>query len=430
MTGDETPAAELVRLRAELARHQRLAEASYALHTTLDLDLLLQLILATARDGVEADRGTVFLLSEDGTELWSKVLQGEKALEIRLPAGKGIAGSVASTGQTVRIADAYDDPRFDRSWDKKTGYRTRQILCAPIRSREGRVVGVFQLLNRTRGDFSHDDETFLEALSVHAAQAVENARLHHASLEKERQDREIALVQGVQRAFQPERVERTFGSLDVACLNVLCEDASGDYYDAFEIPGGRVAVAIGDVAGHGLQAAVVMTQARALLHAFSQSIPAPERLLDTLNDYLARDLTRGRFMTMFLATLDPSDGSVAWSSAGHLPGIVVRADGSVLLLESQGRVLGILSGAVYPLGEPLVLAPGETLLLYTDGATEARSPGGELFGDDRFIEVASRAAGETPVHTLEAVVAALLAFSGRDEMGDDLTLVAVRRRPS
>ena len=140
-------------MRPDAARLERLLEASYALHSSLDLDELLRLILRAAADGVDADRGTVFLLREDGATLWSKVLSGDRTLEIELPVGQGLAGSVAASGEAVCIEDAYSDPRFDRSWDEKSGYRTRQVVCAPIQDRAGKLVGVFQLLNKQGGSF-------------------------------------------------------------------------------------------------------------------------------------------------------------------------------------------------------------------------------------------------------------------------------------
>ena len=132
-------AGEVERLKAELARQQKIGEAAYALHTSLDLDDLLGLILKAAREGVDADRGTVYLLSTDGRELWSRVLSGADRLTIRLPVGKGLAGAVAADGRTIRLDDVYADARFDRSWDAKTGFRTRTMLAAPIRNREGKV---------------------------------------------------------------------------------------------------------------------------------------------------------------------------------------------------------------------------------------------------------------------------------------------------
>ena len=414
-------------LQAELERQRRLAEASYALHTTLDLGELLQLILRAASEGVNADRGTVFLISEDGTELWSRVLQGHESLEIRLPIGKGIAGAVGKTGQTIRIDDAYEDKRFDQSWDKKTGFRTRQILAAPIRGRDGRTVGVFQLLNKNEGNFDESDEAFLDALSIHAALAVENARLHHSAIEKERQDREIALVQNVQRAIQPEQTNQEVETLSIAGLNVLCEDASGDYYDLIPLEDGRVVVVIGDVSGHGMHSALVMAQARALLRAFCATITDLARVVNLLNDFLSKDLTSGRFMTMFIALFDPKTGAMHWCSAGHPPTLLFRREGEVERLISTGRVLGIFPNGNFVLGEARTLEPGDVLLLYTDGATEANAPDGEMFGEERLTDVLRSAAGKPPQDMLDAISQALQQWTRAPDMGDDLTMMAVQR---
>ena len=424
-------AATIARLEQELQRQRRLAEAAYALHTTLDLGALLRIILTSAREGVSADRGTVFLIDEDSGELWSRVVTGDAELEIRLPLGQGIAGAVGASGETIRIADAYDDARFDRSWDSKSGYRTRQILCAPIRSRDGGIVGVFQLLNKVGGDvFGGADEEFLEALSVPVALAVENARLHLDAIEKERQEKEIALAQNVQRAIQPERLDMEAGTLEIAGLNVLCEDASGDYYDVFDLPSGRVAVVIGDVSGHGLHCALVMAQARAFLRAYSRTAETLRDTLCALNDFLARDLTGGRFLTFFLALVHPETGRVDWGNAGNLPPLVRRADGTLSDLGATGPVLGIVPGVPYAEGASFDLEPGASLLLYTDGATEARAPTGDLFGEERLREVVARHGGLAPRAHLDAIVGALLEHTGQDDLGDDLTLVAVRRRPA
>ena len=423
-----TDSPTLATLQAELKRQRRLAEASYALHTTLDLGELLQLILKAASEGVDADRGTVFLISDDGTELWSRVMQGEDSLEIRLPLGKGIAGAVGQSGETIRIDDAYEDDRFDQSWDKKTGFRTRQILAAPIRGRDGKTVGVFQLLNKNRGNFDETDEAFLDALSIHAALAVENARLHHSAIEKERQDREIALVQNVQRAFQPESTDRTIGTLSIAGMNQLCEDASGDYYDLIQVESGRVVVVIGDVSGHGMHSALVMAQARALLRAFCKTMDDLAEIVNVLNDFLAEDLTSGRFMTMFIALFEPDTGIMDWCSAGHPPTLLRRTSGEVERLLSTGRVLGVFPNGNFVLGERKTLEPGDTLLLYTDGATEANAPDEEMFGEDRLTDVLRASAEAGPGALLQAITTTLLEWTQAPDMGDDLTMMAVQRQ--
>ncbi|GAC1597984.1 MAG: HD family phosphohydrolase [Myxococcales bacterium] len=155
-------------------------QAAQALVAERDLDRLLRLIVQTAAQVVEADRCSLFLLDLQKGELWSKFAQGVGMKEIRVPMGRGIVGAVAETNQTVNIPDAYEDKRFNPDVDKQTGYRTRSILCVPMRSLEGEVVGVLQALNRTGGEpFLADDEELLMALGGQAAAAVNNALLHN-----------------------------------------------------------------------------------------------------------------------------------------------------------------------------------------------------------------------------------------------------------
>jgi sigma-B regulation protein RsbU (phosphoserine phosphatase) len=350
---------------------------------------------------------------------------------IRLPVGRGIAGAVAKTGEVIRIDDAYQDARFDPSTDKRSGYRTRSILCAPIKNRKGAVVGVFQLLNRRGGAFDDADVEVLSALSVQAALAIENALLHKTSLEKERQDREIRAAQSIQRALLPEQGGRVAGRLAIAAMNELCEDASGDYYDFLDLSDGTVGIAIGDVSGHGLGAAMVMAEARALYRAFSSGIEDVGKVLDLLNDFLSEDMTAGRFMSFFCASVHPESGVVRWGSAGHNPVLHYRAtSGEVRQLDSTGRVLGVMPGAAYETGASFTLEPGDALLLYTDGATEAQNPAGAFFGLERLTGCFSSTARDGPEAVLETVRTALRAFTGGAPNHDDLTLLALTVGPA
>ena len=167
-------------------RLQKLIEASKNINSTLDLDKLLGLILDAATKSIDADRGTLYLMDAIKKELWSKVLQGENMVEIRLPLGKGLAGFVAETGEIVNIPEAYNDPRFNPEVDKRTGYRTHNMLCMPMRNKDGMIIGVFQLLNKKGGPFGKEDEQFIDALSSHASVAIENARLAQEMVKSER----------------------------------------------------------------------------------------------------------------------------------------------------------------------------------------------------------------------------------------------------
>lgn len=189
-TMDQTFVLELGRnalaAKSKVDRLQRLIEATKIVNSALDLDALLGLILDAATQGIDADRGTLYLVDREKSELWSKTVQGTSMGDIRLPIGKGLAGYVAKTGETVNIADAYKDPRFNPEIDRRSGYKTRNVLCMPLRNKDGGIVGVFQLLNKREGSFGSDDESFINALSIHAAIALENARIAREMVESER----------------------------------------------------------------------------------------------------------------------------------------------------------------------------------------------------------------------------------------------------
>ena len=164
-------------LAGRVSKLTSILDVAKAMTAARDLDLLLPLIIYEAAKVVEADRCTLFVVDRERGELWSKVAQGASD-EIRVPLGRGIAGAVADTGQVINIPDAYADPRFNRDVDAATGYRTRTILCVPMRDTQGEVTGVIQALNKHDGAFTDEDEELLRALGGQAASAIENALLH------------------------------------------------------------------------------------------------------------------------------------------------------------------------------------------------------------------------------------------------------------
>ena len=189
-TTDQTFVLELGRnelaAKTKVDKLSMLIEASKIVNSAIEIEKLLGLILEVATRSITADRGTLYLLDKSTDELWSQVAQGNNMVEIRLPMGKGLAGYVGKTGETVNITDAYKDPRFNPEIDRKSGYKTRNVLCMPMRNKDGVIVGVFQFLNKREGPFGPEDESFIDGLSVHAAIAIENARLAREMVQSER----------------------------------------------------------------------------------------------------------------------------------------------------------------------------------------------------------------------------------------------------
>ncbi len=179
------------------ARNQRgaaaLLRATASLGQSLDLEATLKLVMDQARNLMQADRSTLFMLSRERGELWSKVAtaDGKTMMEIRIPVSRGIAGYVASTGQPLNIPDAYKDPRFDPTTDRRTGYNTRNILCMPVFNSSGDLIAVTQLINKKQGSFTGSDEEFMQAFNIQAGIALENARLFENLLVEKQYQKDI-----------------------------------------------------------------------------------------------------------------------------------------------------------------------------------------------------------------------------------------------
>jgi signal transduction histidine kinase len=172
--------------RNQINRLQTLIDAARIVNSSLSVKTLLKIILGTATTMVNAARGTLYLIDEESGELWSHVISGAETVEIRLAIGQGIAGHVARTGKVVNLENVYEDPHFNPEFDRISGYVSRSMLCMPLRNKNGKSIGVFQLLNKAGGPFDGDDENFIEALSIHASNAIENARLAERMVEEER----------------------------------------------------------------------------------------------------------------------------------------------------------------------------------------------------------------------------------------------------
>ena len=243
-----------------------------------------------------------------------------------------------------------------------------------------------------------------------------------------RRSERAALAAAVQRTFLPERMSTCAGMFDVAASNDLYEDVSGDFYDLLRLDDRTVMVAIGDVTGHGFGPALLMAQGRAYFRAFSRTCEDVTEVATRMNDALAADMTDGRFMTLFLARLDTDTGDVEWCNAGHVPPLVVRgATGEVERLDATGLVLGVVPDAVYAPGARLRLGIDDTLLLCSDGATEALAPDGTNFGEARVADVLRSCARSGASSLVRALRDAIDRWAAGRPIEDDVTVLALRR---
>jgi sigma-B regulation protein RsbU (phosphoserine phosphatase) len=403
--------------RDEMERLRTLVEASKLINSSIQPDALFGSILTVARNELHVERGTLYFVDEDAHEIWTKIA-GELSTEIRLPIGKGLAGTVAASGEPVILHDAYADPRFDRSLDQKTGYRTRSMLCVPIRNREQKIVGVLQLLNKTTGAFGTGDLDFLNSISDHMAIAMENATLHIELLEKQRMADELKLGREIQSRLLP-TPPMDVESTQLAALSVPCYEVGGDYYDFIELPDGDLGLAIGDVSGKGVSAALIMSSVQAALRVAAPIEDDLAHLVRRLNALIYRGSRGRKYATFFFGRYTPSTGLLRYVNAGHNPPFVA-IDGQLQELSSTGKPIGILPESTYH-EQAVEIPPGATLFLYTDGLNEAANAEDEEFGYDRLRELFMK------THEPAKIVAAITEFERGARPTDDKTIVVMRR---
>ena len=249
----------------------------------------------------------------------------------------------------------------------------------------------------------------------------------HDLSDRKRTER-VVVAQTVQRAFLPDRSDRRSGALRMSARHELCEDASGDYYDFIELGGDLVAIAIGDVAGHGLGPALLMAQGRACLRAFCHTSTDLGAILRNVNDALAADMTDGRFMSLFVGIVDVRRGRMLWCNGGHIPPFLKRrGESRIERLGPTGPVLGVRRGSEYAVRET-TLRPGDLLVACSDGATEAVSAAGERFGEERVAALLESAPPADAASAVESVREAVRRWTGAAPVHDDLTLVGLELR--
>ncbi len=411
---------------SELKHMQQLIDAAKVVNSTLDLDKLLSVILDTALKMVEGDRGTLYLVDEKKHELWSKVLHGSELVTIKLPIGKGIAGYVAATGDTLNIPDAYLDPRFNPEFDKKSGYRTQTILCMPMRNKDDKIIGVLQLLNKRKGPFNRDDEHFINTLSIHASIAIENARLYEAEKEYHRVREEIRLAARIQLDLLP-KVHPNIEGYEVAGASIPAQEVGGDYFDYIQIDDNRMAICLGDVSGKGLPASLVMANLQATLRGQTYPGVSAKECIIRSNMLLHRSTSQDKFVTLFYGILDTRSHDFVFSNAGHDNPFFLNGDTTIARLQTGGIVLGAIEQ--FPFEEDRIrFQPGDLLVICSDGIAEAMNMKNEFFEEERIADTILKYRHYSAHDLMDKILSVVKKFIGKRAQSDDMTLVVLKRK--
>jgi len=411
---------------------EKVLQISRDMVATADLDELLGVIIERSMELLDSERASLFLYEPATDELITRIAHGEE--EIRMPATAGIAGSVAQSREILNIPDAYADDRFNRDVDRQTGFRTRNILALPLIDYAGDLVGVLEVLNKRDGAYTDGDIRLARTLGAQAGVTLQRARLLAHYVEKQRMAQSLEIARQIQQGLLPGEPPALDG-YDVAGWTGPADETGGDIFDFFEVAPGQWTLMLADATGHGVGPALMVAQARAMLRALAAPCMREHggrmdlrAVIEHVNNLLAADLDGGRFVTCFFALLDAAGGLVRYCSAGQGPIIFYRrADDSFEELIATGLPLGIMDGADFDEQVERSLAPGDMLIVVTDGFFEAPNAAGEMFGIPRMCEAIRRDRDLPAAEIIDSLRRDVDAFTDGAPQADDLTAVIARR---
>ncbi|HSN98411.1 MAG TPA: GAF domain-containing SpoIIE family protein phosphatase [Candidatus Nanopelagicales bacterium] len=406
-----------------------LLEVSRQLAAQHQLDDVLELILHTGREVLDADRGTIFLYDAAHQELYSRVATSSD--KIRVPVDRGIAGECARVRQTIVVEDCYADPRFNPEVDRHTGYRTRCLIAVPLIGIDHELVGVLQVLNARSGRFAHDDRIVAELLAAQAAVAIQRTLLLEERMVKLKLQHDLAIARDIQQNVLIRRLPRCPG-YSLSVFNQPADATGGDIYDI--IPLGEqngtipLLLLIADATGHGIGPALNVTELRAMIRVGVRLSADLETLLRHVNEQLEEDLPSDRFITAFLGVLDPTRHEIVYHAAGQGPVLHYRASAREAVWRDPSTTpLGMFPDMTADPPPPIHMEPGDLLVLLTDGFYEYQNAAGEELGCARVADLMHRLHHLPVDQILSTLLAELQEFAGSAPQIDDLTAMLVKR---
>ncbi|HLQ65851.1 MAG TPA: SpoIIE family protein phosphatase [Candidatus Limnocylindrales bacterium] len=394
------------------------------------VDELFAFVVELASDILRADRTVLLLKDPVSGELVSRaVKQGPGFEGGEIVVSRSIASAAMEQKQALLTGDAQSDTRF-RAQQSVIQQRIHSAMCAPL-WHDDQVLGLIYVDNvAAPAPFEEGDLRLLTLIAHLTAVKVRETEQYEAVERAARLDVELRRAATLQQnLLPPEPLHH--GRAVVAGRNIPSFDVGGDYFDFIPSEDGRLVVALGDVAGKGMGAALLMTHLHATVRAQVETGRTLRDVMGRLNRSIHQNVRGLRFITLFLAQMDTESGAVTYVNGGHNPPFLVRASGEVESLTSGGLLLGMFPDATYDEGTA-AMGPGDLLVAYSDGVTEARAPAapgeemGEDLGEERLIELLRSSRTLSPEELVERLIARVREFSGIAQQADDVTVAVIR----
>lgn len=407
-------------LRRKNIESQSLYEIGKLLSSKLELGEMLELIAEQVMILASATLTTIYLVDPtDGSikEVVSIGTPPEKKERLTLKIGEGITGWVAKTGKSLLINDVTKDSHYIPLLPD-----TKSELAVPIISRD-KVIGVFNVESNRLNAYTKDDLALLEMFANQAAVSLERALLYKQAMDRKSLDDELSIARRIQQTFLP-KGQPKYEGYDIAGVNIPSEAVGGDYYDFIKIVDNQLGIAIGDVSGKGMGAALIMATFRASLKAEIRNNFAIRTILSKVNDLLYESIERQNYVTAVYGVLDIRNHIFTYSNAGHPPPLLVRKNGDVVELTEGGYAIGMFAGSTYK-ESSIHLQSGDRLLLYTDGVTEALDEVGHEFGLERLTKFIKENSSLGAEETINKLIGEIMSFKGPERQLDDLTMIMI-----
>jgi sigma-B regulation protein RsbU (phosphoserine phosphatase) len=404
---------------------------SQTFNSSIDLDEVLNRVMDEVIVITRAERGFMMLYDENG-HLTFSVARGMDQHIIHDPQFQislSVVEKVARSGQAVIASDAQLDPRFNMSQSVRL-LGLRSILCVPLRLKERSLGAIFVDHRVQAGIFAQADLDLLNAVANSAATAIENARLYKIAVEKTRLEHELQMARQVQASLLPTETPQLPGWEFVAHW-MPARQVAGDYFDFILEPNGQLGMVVADVSDKGMPAALFMALTRSIVRASLDATLSPRERIQRANRLICADAQSGMFVTLFYACLDATRNQLTYVNGGHNPPLFFRmgkraGQGALSRLARTGMALGVDAEASYE-ERTLDLNPGDFLVLYTDGVTDALNANGQSFDMDRLERVALENRDRSAADISAALENAIQVFIGDAPLFDDITLLIARR---
>jgi phosphoserine phosphatase RsbU/P len=433
----ETPAAQdraTTTAIGDLRQIAALLDGLRALGSGRVLDDVLALVLDSAIDVSNAERGFIMLANPEN-ELEFKMARGRGRQTLpgtSFAVSRKIPEEVFRLGEPKIVADLLDGELANVHMGT-VALGIRNVHCVPLRlvryldkadaASEDRRIGVLYLDSREKATFlSNSTRAALETLATEAAVAIENARLYRETMEKARMEQEMRIAAEIQQALLP-KAGRIGAYFRAAAASLPCRSIGGDFFDYVDLPGGAFGFALGDVAGKGPPAALLSAMMQGIFAGQAASNDGPSQTITRVNLALYRRGIESRFVTLMYGSLE-RDGRLTYCNAGHNPPLLVGKN-SVRRLEVGGPIVGLFEAASFT-EETVQLAPGDWLIVFSDGVSEALSAANDEYGEPRILQTVQTNTSAEPPEMLQAIFTDVRTFTKGAPQNDDITALVLR----